>query len=210
VFAASTVAGDATAAVQAAGGHVVTSIPEIGVVQAAGPTTLLPALSSRSDVLAVSPTLNQTLAPVREADATLASINIPAAYYYNVYQWDIKQVTNGGASFGLGTGSHATVVGIIDTGVNSQHMDLRANILGGRNFVPDGPGGSLDPNDIEDRNGHGSHVAGAIAGNGLILGVGPDLGIRAYRVFGADGADHSPRSPQRRSRRRTITWTSSR
>jgi subtilisin family serine protease len=80
-----------------------------------------------------------------------------------------------------------TVVGIVDTGVSTQHLALNANLLGGQNFVNDGPGGTVVATDIEDKNGHGSHVAGAIAGNGRILGVGPDLGFRAYRVFGATG-----------------------
>jgi subtilisin family serine protease len=44
-----------------------------------------------------------------------------------------------------------------------------------------------DPADYTARLGHGSHVAGDIAGNGRIYGVGPNLGFRAYRVFGASG-----------------------
>src|SRR5690606_24472833 len=44
-----------------------------------------------------------------------------------------------------------------------------------------------DATDYEDRNGHGSHVAGTIAGNGRILGVAPNVGYKAYRVFGAEG-----------------------
>jgi subtilisin family serine protease len=76
-------------------------------------------------------------------------------------------------------------VAVLDSGINTQHPDLAANLLGGRNFVADGPGGAVIANDIEDRHGHGSHIAGAIAGNGLIYGVGPKLGLRVYRVLGA-------------------------
>ena len=65
---------------------------------------------------------------------------------------------------------------VVDTGINAQHEALEGNLLGGRNFVPDDPydpGSAVDPNAFEDLNGHGSHCAGAVAGNGPILGVGP-------------------------------------
>ncbi|MBI1987002.1 MAG: S8 family serine peptidase [Nitrospinae bacterium] len=78
------------------------------------------------------------------------------------------------------------------------------NVLGGRNFVAAHEADpahliaaeSGDPDDLEDKLGHGSHVTGAIAGNGLIKGVGPDLGIRVYRVFDASGfAEARPSTP---------------
>lgn len=110
---------------------------------------------------------------------------------YHLFQWDIKRVTNYGASYEKGKGSHDVVVGIIDTGVDMEHPDLKANLLGGRNYVPANDNGDTtetgNPSDYNDRNGHGSHVAGAIAGKGLILGVAPETGYRAYRVFGAEG-----------------------
>lgn len=49
------------------------------------------------------------------------------------------------------------------------------------------------PTNIEDTNGHGSHVAGSIAGNGRILGVAPNIGIKCYRVFDATGSSPSDR-----------------
>lgn len=35
--------------------------------------------------------------------------------------------------------------------------------------------------------GLGSHLAGAIAANGRVYGVGPNLGIRAYKVLSDSG-----------------------
>lgn len=114
---------------------------------------------------------------------------------YEAFQWDIKRVTNDGASFGLSTGSHDVVVAVIDTGIYPEHPDLSDNLLpGSQNFVPAGgfldlePYETGDPDDFMDRHGHGTHVAGAVAANGRILGVGPDLGFRAYKVFGASSA----------------------
>lgn len=198
VFRASTVPANAESIVQGAGGTISNSVPEVGMVEVNGPISVMDLLKAHPDVLAATPGIELNVAPMKLVEASFdgsqtEAVNLPGAFYYNLYQWDIKQVTNQGASFALSSGSHQTVVGIIDTGINTGHRDLAANLLGGRNFVNDGPGGTILPNDIEDRVGHGSHVAGNIAGNGLILGVGPDLGIRSYRVFGATGGTPTAR-----------------
>lgn len=192
VFKAATLPADATEIVAAAGGQVVAAVPEIGVMVVSGPSNLIGALGGQPAVQVVGPTLTVKLAPVQmvEANEAVEAAGVTPDLY-NRYQWDIKQVTNNGASWALSSGSHNTVVAVLDTGISTTHPALRANLLGGRNFVPDGPGGTVDPNDIEDRHGHGSHCAGAIAGNGRILGIGPNLGIRAYRVLGADGSGSS-------------------
>jgi lantibiotic leader peptide-processing serine protease len=121
--------------------------------------------------------------------------------YWN-YQWDMKRITNDGASYKIETGgtenadgtvTHRAVVGVIDSGIDANHPDLKANFLGGQNFVPAGgdnndPNETGDINDVVDRVGHGTHVSGSIAANGKLKGVGPDLGIRAYRIFPASGS----------------------
>lgn len=109
-----------------------------------------------------------------------------SADVYQNYQWDIKQVTNNGAAWNLpgGTGETASgddiVVGVIDTGIDYNHPDLKDNYAYGKSFVP----GYSDP---IDQDGHGTHVAGSIAAKGRALGVGPDLKVAAYRVFGPTG-----------------------
>ncbi|MCM3664314.1 S8 family serine peptidase [Mesobacillus subterraneus] len=109
------------------------------------------------------------------------------ADFYNQYMWDIKQVTNNGESWTLpgGTGKSVVegediVVGVIDTGIDYNHPDLKDNYAGGKSFVP----GYSDP---IDQNSHGTHVAGSIAAKGSALGVGPDLKVASYRVFGPTG-----------------------
>ena len=108
-------------------------------------------------------------------------------------------MTNDGKSYDLETGgyknkdgsiTHKAVVGVIDTGIDESHPDLKNNIIGGRNLVPAGMDESEtgDPTDIKDRNGHGTHVAGIIGANGKVNGVGPDLGIRSYRVLYSEQA----------------------
>ncbi|MFG6494769.1 S8 family serine peptidase [Fictibacillus sp. UD] len=105
---------------------------------------------------------------------------------YETLQWDIKQVTGDGASWKLpgGTGKSVDgndiVVGVIDTGIDYNHPDLKDNYAYGKSFVP-------GYKDAIDENGHGTHVAGSIAAKGRTMGVGPDLKVAAYRVFGPTG-----------------------
>ncbi|KAF4468071.1 serine endopeptidase [Fusarium albosuccineum] len=84
-------------------------------------------------------------------------------------------------------------VGVVDTGIWYKHPALGGGIgkgfkvAGGYDFVGDGnwPGTEKEPDsDPEDVLGHGTHVAGIVAGktDGWI-GVAPDATIYAYKVF---------------------------
>jgi serine protease len=68
------------------------------------------------------------------------------------------------------------VVAVVDTGVNLTHPDLLGNLLPGYDFVED----DTAPQDIV---GHGSHVAGLVAANGLALGVAKEAKILPVRVL---------------------------
>ncbi|MDX2418632.1 MAG: S8 family serine peptidase [Xanthomonadales bacterium] len=106
----------------------------------------------------------------------------------------------------IGTGEGISV-GIIDTGIDYQHMNFggdgtdsfpTAKVVGGYDFVGDDYDGSNTPvpdADPLDCNGHGSHVAGSAAGVGVPGGVpdviGPGVAkgadLYALRVFGCGG-----------------------
>jgi len=125
-------------------------------------------------------------APVEREAFTPAAGATAANDLYTQYQWDIKQVNGNGAAWSLpgGTGQSANgqdiVIGVIDTGIDYTHPDIKANYAYGKSFVP----GISSP---MDQDGHGTHVAGSIAANGRVLGVGPNLKVAAYRVFGPTG-----------------------
>jgi len=188
---------DVEGMVQAAGGSIVYTVPAIGVIQVVGTIDTATELLAKGSIRAVSPSIGIDLPEMEArvlADEELTGLNGPGLLYH-AYQWDIKRVTSSGQSWALNTGDHGVVVGIIDTGVDYTHPDLIPNLLpGSKNFVPAGgylgsePYEAGDPSDVTDRHSHGSHVAGSIAGNGWIYGVGPDLGFRAYKVFGASSA----------------------
>lgn len=109
-------------------------------------------------------------------------------------QWDMAMIgaTPSGA-WRRATGRGVTV-GVIDTGVDASHPDLAPNFSRSlsRNFTMDIPAidgpcefaTCIDPADT-DGAGHGSHVAGTIAGarNGVgIAGVAPDATIVNVRA----------------------------
>lgn len=93
-----------------------------------------------------------------------------------------------------GTG---VIVAVVDTGIASQHADLKANILSsGYDFVSQvsiaGDGDGIDSNP-EDEGGsfHGSHVAGTVAAvNNTTGGVGVayEADIMPLRALGVDGS----------------------
>lgn len=80
---------------------------------------------------------------------------------------------------GADTDGQGVKVGVVDTGV-SAHPDLKFK---GMNIVKD-----EDAKDFADVLGHGTHVAGIIAGRGQpgtgVRGVAPGVDLRVYRVFG--------------------------
>ena len=87
-------------------------------------------------------------------------------------------------SYAVQTGRREVLVGIIDTGIDARHPDLRGNFHKelSRNFtrdIPrvDGPcrkerDESCDDPPNVDENGHGSHVAGIVAARLNDLGIG--------------------------------------
>ena len=74
-------------------------------------------------------------------------------------------------------------VAVLDTGCDLDHDDLKDNLLDGKNIIK--------PKELpQDKNGHGSHVAGTIAAinNGLgMVGVAPLAKIVPVKVLGDDG-----------------------
>ncbi|WP_424161737.1 S8 family peptidase [Bacillus amyloliquefaciens] len=100
---------------------------------------------------------------------------------YDSWLWNIKQVTNDYRSYQINKGSHNTKVGIIDSGIDFNHPDLKNNIVNtGESFVP-------GEDNTQDFYGHGTSVAGIIAANGDVKGVGPNLGLVPYKVFDKNG-----------------------
>ncbi|MFF5264488.1 S8 family serine peptidase [Actinomadura viridis] len=119
-------------------------------------------------------------------------------------QWDMKQINaTAGGSYRTEPGDRRVRVGVMDTGVDGDHPDIKPNFDRrlSRNFTVDIPADANgdevdgpcedepdkscnDPNDV-DENEHGTHVASTIASprNGLgMAGVAPNVSIVNLRV----------------------------
>jgi subtilisin family serine protease len=113
-------------------------------------------------------------------------------------QWDMQMIhATADGSYRKQLGSNKVLVGIIDTGVDGSHPDIKPNFNSSlsRNFTTDiesidGPCADEpdhscnDPADV-DENGHGTHVAGTIGAalNGLgIGGIAPNVTLVNLRA----------------------------
>jgi subtilisin family serine protease len=88
----------------------------------------------------------------------------------------------------LGSRGKGVTVAIIDTGIDYMHPALGGGfgpafkVIGGWDFVND------DADPFDDA-GHGTHVAGIVAGQSdTITGVAPEASLIAYKVLGANGS----------------------
>ena len=100
-----------------------------------------------------------------------------------------------------GTGGASVPIGVMDTGLNINHLDIASNrqSICGANYAwnsgwfgPDGP--LRESEDLWiDENGHGTHVTGTIAGNGYVeprfAGMAPSVRhIRFAKVLDSFGS----------------------
>ena len=101
----------------------------------------------------------------------------------------LRQYQSSSDSFEGSTGA-GIAVGVMDTGLNLEHVDFSLKDVCGANFLSNS---STDENDLfYDEHGHGSHVTGIIAGEGKsntnYAGVAPGVKqIRFAKVLDKDG-----------------------
>ncbi|MBD3867002.1 MAG: S8 family serine peptidase [Acidobacteria bacterium] len=110
-------------------------------------------------------------------------------------------------AWGVSTGSHDVLVGVIDTGIDYNHPDLAANVWtnpgeiadngiddDGNGYIDDIHGWDFINNDSDpfDDNGHGTHCSGTIGGvgdNGIgVAGVNWDVSIMGLKFLSAGGS----------------------
>jgi subtilisin family serine protease len=197
------------ASIQAAGGTIVQSWPEIGVVIATSPSInfaqalrRMPGVqgvgASRALVEFVPPTTAIAAIPARtDPVEKVDAVGSKAAAAPNAFeplapnQWDMRLIRADAAN-GVSGGSRDVLVGVVDSGIEATHPDLAPNIdaadsVGCTNQgVPDTSPAAWAPTTST----HGTHVAGTIAAarNGIgIAGVAPNVRVAAVKVVDDGG-----------------------
>ncbi|QUC65531.1 S8 family serine peptidase [Nitrosopumilus sp. K4] len=106
--------------------------------------------------------------------------------------WGINSIYNIGEDDFTPSGGLGVKVAVLDSGVDVDHIDLVSRIVDCKDFTKiDRKTGGPKEN-CDDRNGHGTHVAGTIMadggfdGNG-IFGIAPESELMAYKVCGGGG-----------------------
>ena len=192
-----------------AGGVISTRLPEIGAVGASSSAPDFAAkVAAHPQVKEVSEDIEVQMIP--DLSKLIAAEDLtdmqgpaeptgpdPQAMPDNLgfYQWDkMRMNATVTGSYAVQRGRRDVVVAILDTGIDvlpTPHLDLAPNLdmARSRSFI----GGVIDPNPAawDDRNGHGSWCASAVAApiNGLgISGVAPNVTLVALKVLSDAGS----------------------
>ncbi len=209
----------ARAAVKAAGGSIVRENTDVGVATVKSSNTRFTALVARQAALdgaaanrvigrapkAPSSHVGKSVEKVTGAKGA-TKVGKPGKGEEPLadIQWDMKQIhATAGGSYKAEPGDRRVLVGVLDTGIDGNHPDIKPNFNAklSRNFTVDIPADANgvevdgpceaepdkscnDPADV-DENEHGTHVASTIASprNGLgMAGVAPNVSLVNLRV----------------------------
>ncbi|WP_327113073.1 S8 family serine peptidase [Streptomyces sp. NBC_01341] len=92
---------------------------------------------------------------------------------------------NAPQAWAAGFDGKGTTVAVLDTGIDADHPDVKDRVRRSRSFVPG--------EEVDDRNGHGTHVASTIAGSGAASdgvneGVAPGADLIVGKVLDDQGS----------------------
>jgi subtilisin family serine protease len=185
--------------VRAAGGAVVASYAQIGVIvaESSSPTFRGNLMKdARIEGVASTEGFGIAVAPVEDTshdgDGGPGDLpNAPAADAdtFSPLQWDMRQI-HAPEAHAITGGSPLVVVGDIDTGLDKDHPDLLPNIDFSRSVSCESGAPDQNPAAWDDRNGHGTHTAGTIAAaaNGIgIVGVAPNVKVAGIKSSTDEG-----------------------
>jgi serine protease AprX len=162
----------ARTAVERHGGTVTYDLPIVDGVAAEVPADALPAIEATPGVRQVSE--NE---PMTVQGALVSPVHTATAVYRKASGADKLQ--------NEGIDGAGVAVAVIDTGI-SEVPDLAGRLVGGIDFTPEG-------NPFQDSFGHGTFVAGIIAGNGAssdgkYVGVAPQANLVSVKIADREGA----------------------
>jgi lantibiotic leader peptide-processing serine protease len=183
----SSIPGNAVANIETAGGQLVRTLPQVGIAVAVSDNpNFASTMKGMARVHSVGevPAMSVPEVAIVPAELTPDTVPDPPAAFWG-FLWGIARV-NAPAAWDAGiTGSHDTVVAVIDTGIASNHPDVGPNLVFNACIVSTGDHTTGACTPYPSLSFHGTHVAGTVAANfgGGVVGVGPDLGLANYNVF---------------------------
>nr|WP_321419600.1 disaggregatase related repeat-containing protein [uncultured Methanomethylovorans sp.] len=156
---------------EAQGGEIKYEYTIVNAVAAELPQKAIDALSKNPNIDFIEPDYEIQL---MEADDLAQADEIP---------WGISKINAINAQYAGFTGKGIKIA-VLDTGIDYNHPDLKANYIGGYDFV------NADNYPMDDH-GHGTHVAGTIAAlsNGVgVIGAAPQAQLYAVKVVSSSGS----------------------
>ena len=123
-------------------------------------------------------------------DATQSEVVDKAVASEEIYNGTNVEKVNAHKVWDLGFRGEDIIVAVIDSGVNTEHIDLQDHLWddGNENHGYN----TLESNyDISDGSGHGTHCAGTVCGDGTsgtITGMAPDATLMVVKVLDENGA----------------------
>jgi subtilisin family serine protease len=182
---------DLATAIQARGGKVVRTDPEIGMVTVSGlSSAAIAALTARADVEGIDadvvthwlPPGEQFSSQVRHGPGGSGAPIDQSGVFFFPFQWNMR-VIKADSSWLRTREGNGSLVCILDTGVDPNQVELAGRIDLGKStsFVTSEPF-------IEDLNAHGTFVSSIVTTNGVNLAsVAPKARLCAVKVLGASG-----------------------
>ncbi len=117
-----------------------------------------------------------------EPDGEMTLLDEPAAQMYQDDKWDLALI-RADAAFENSYLGQGVRVGVIDSGINP-HEDIAARLIAGTSYIEGG-----DPDNTADTYGHGTQVAGLIAGSGKngFIGAAPGAEVVPLKITDGKG-----------------------
>lgn len=103
--------------------------------------------------------------------------------------WGVKAIYGDTLGSSNPSGGEGVNVAVLDTGIFTNHPDLKSRIVACADFSGSD---SFSKNNCDDKNGHGTQVAGIISADGGaegkgMYGVAPDSNLMIYKTCAHDG-----------------------
>lgn len=109
--------------------------------------------------------------------------NLQAHLISENYENENENIAQIGADYAWNLGYDGTgvKVAVIDSGIDKEHSMFKDKIIAEKDFT------NSTESRMDDKYGHGTHVAGIVAGNGKYKGVAPGASLMNAKIFDDEG-----------------------